>query len=292
VLTTDYAKLHAELSTVFAAEIEEARGIEDKVNEVLHDSISSSSFPDDVESISGSETSGWGDKDILGDIACYIDCLMQLCGALENPAFDVLDEAAMNGMDNEIFNVSTPQASTYCRKIRDQYPKMPRFLVERLGEANATRYTCLSETRTFALQNRHSVPPADFHKSEYQSSEPLISESLFSGSYPDQTDATQSTSKSEASLFDRVKRFISKGITKRTEEPGTRMLPVLERVEEVSEDSVSIASFASYSTMMSAREQGRPVVPPLPEAANEDGSFVCPGCLATLHGIATRIAWK
>ncbi|KAK3983972.1 hypothetical protein QBC44DRAFT_253938, partial [Cladorrhinum sp. PSN332] len=81
--------------------------------------------------------------DILGDITDYIDSLMDLCDALENTAQDADwlhdRDAAVNP---ESFDV-LPEADQYCRRIRDQYPFLPRFLVERLGNLNSKRYSRL-----------------------------------------------------------------------------------------------------------------------------------------------------
>ncbi|KAJ6123350.1 hypothetical protein N7512_005815 [Penicillium capsulatum] len=105
--------------------------------------------------------------EVLDDIAFYINCLMDLAPALDSPVLDPeLDHSLHSTV--ETFNVSSPQAQFFCRHIRDRFPKMARFLVERLGEANADRAERLKIMRnkaagprnapTLALQKHLGVP--------------------------------------------------------------------------------------------------------------------------------------
>lgn len=81
--------------------------------------------------------------EVLEDIITYIDCLMDLCDALESPTHDTLDEEDAVPLKTETFNISS-EVQIYCRRIRDQYPLLPTFLVERLGNLNWKRHQQLA----------------------------------------------------------------------------------------------------------------------------------------------------
>ncbi|UZP32328.1 hypothetical protein NXS19_000144 [Fusarium pseudograminearum] len=105
----------------------------------------------DAMSESGSSTTDL--SECFEDITAYIDCLMDLSVALENPVLDLetVDATIPSFQNLETFDVSSSQALTFCRKVRDRFPKMEKWLVERLGENNARRASALKEARERCL---------------------------------------------------------------------------------------------------------------------------------------------
>lgn len=220
----------------------------------------------DFESLSDDGSTRYDLDDVLDDVAIYIDCLMDLSLALENPAVD-LEPRDQAHQDIEVFDVSTPQELTFCRRIRDRFPKMRKFLVERLSRANSARATKLQALREVALEEVEVV--CEPEESIYDPSEQIFSESdprmtVTSGTY---------SSQRSQSIFDRPLRF--------SRTPG--------RSRNIAEDA---QSFASFSTSYSAITEGRPRVPPLPDEAVDGQSFRCLACHQTLSGITTRNQWK
>lgn len=91
-----------------------------------------------------SETSETGLDDVLENIATFNDCLMDLSLALDRPMtrFDKKHSGAR--VLEETLGVSQP-ALVYCRNIRDRFPRLPVYLVERLGNANVQRANMLRD---------------------------------------------------------------------------------------------------------------------------------------------------
>ncbi|KAH6973043.1 hypothetical protein BKA56DRAFT_424546, partial [Ilyonectria sp. MPI-CAGE-AT-0026] len=92
----------------------------------------------DLDALSDSDASEYDHEDFIDDLTTYIDCLLDLAPALERPALDFNREDPPP-ISVEFFSTSDPQALVFCRKIRDRFPNLPQFLVERLADANAVR---------------------------------------------------------------------------------------------------------------------------------------------------------
>ncbi|KPM36582.1 Serine/threonine-protein kinase hal4 [Neonectria ditissima] len=210
----------------------------------------------DSDAFSDSETSEYDNEDLLDDLTTYVDCLMDLAPALEKPAMDNPDTMALSA-NPEVFCAANPQALIFCRKVRDRFKQLPKFLVERLGNANAGRSDKISALSA-RLEQQKEIPD-DF------------SESLFSSSHPQVTDTTSSSQPSH-SLFDKV------GAIRKSSAPG-----------DAESDDGSEETFASFSTTISTVDYGRPRVPPIP---NDTGSFLCPFCCTWISGVTERKAWK
>ncbi|KAK3989643.1 hypothetical protein QBC44DRAFT_369941 [Cladorrhinum sp. PSN332] len=88
--------------------------------------------------------------EILDSVTTYIDCLMDLSDSLQNPVQDLLN-GQLSALEPERFEVR-PDADRYCRRIRDQYPLLPKYLVEHLGILNAERYFRLRSLDEDALE--------------------------------------------------------------------------------------------------------------------------------------------
>ncbi|KAK0722700.1 hypothetical protein B0T26DRAFT_229158 [Lasiosphaeria miniovina] len=294
VLTTELGRLAGvedlQADSWFAAELAEVKRMQEKVNIVLQDPASFFDLPGDVESLSGSQTSDMDDEDVLDDITVYLDCLMDLCQALENPAVDLIDEQDVLAQEAELFAVSSQPAVNYCRKIRDQYPQLPKFLVERLGELNAVRVAHLLEqerlklaaglagTATMQGITQKSLGPRDNQTWTNPPTESLVSES-----HRNPTDTTKSTLRSD-SIFD-TNHPAAAGPSRQAHQKKPSISLEID-------DTGSVATFASFSTTASALSKGRPRVPALPEVAHAGGPFSCPACHQELRGITTRAAWK
>ncbi|CAF3554265.1 hypothetical protein QX201_000166 [Fusarium graminearum] len=127
----------------------ELRGLLEQTSILLYGSDSL----DDRDAISESGSSTNDLTKCIEDISIYIDCLMDLSVALENPVLDLepVNATIPSSQNLETFDVSSSQASTFCRKIRDRFPKMEKWLVERLGENNARRASALKEAHERCL---------------------------------------------------------------------------------------------------------------------------------------------
>ena len=218
---------------------------------------------------SESDASEYEATEILGEISIYVDCLLDLSPSLDNPALDIQvegsDEPPMQA--KESFTVSSEEALIYCRKIRDRFEVLPKYLVERLAEANVLRAAALREMRS--RPTKHEAPISDD-----------ISESLFSTTDHRVTETTKSTAPS-SSIFSSVMESSSRW----SKASFSGHIPVLEF-----DDNASEATFASFSTTASAISLGRPRVPPMPEIRGD--GFNCPICFSRVTNVKTRKEWK
>jgi hypothetical protein len=208
---------------------------------------------------SESDASEYETTEILEEISIYIDCLLDLSPSLDNPALDIQTEGSDEPLTQakESFTVSSEEALIYCRKIRDRFEVLPKYLVERLAEANILRTAALREMRS--RPTKHEAPIND-----------NITESLFSTTDHRITETTKSTVPS-SSVFSKVS--------------FSEHVPVLEF-----DDNISEFTFASFSTTASAISLGRPRVPPMPEI--QEDCFNCPICFSCVTNVKTRKEWK
>jgi hypothetical protein len=214
-----------------------------------------------LDTSSVSDTSDYGLEDILEDITTYVDCLLDLAPSLDNPALDIPGENLnqLPTKDKEKFAVSSEEAEIYCRKIRDRFTSLPKYIVERLAEANVIRAATIRAARS---QNELNTT--------VEAAKSLPSESIFSTIDRGVTDTTKSTIPSSSVFSTPLKRV-------------TRQSTAISQFSDN-------ATFASFSTTQSAISQGRPCVPPMPEI--EEGSFTCPICYKRVIGVVSRKAWK
>jgi hypothetical protein len=223
----------------------------------------------DFECLSSDGSTHYDLDEILDDVAIYIDCLIDLSLAIESPVVD-LEPADHSHQEFETFDVSSSKARAFCRRIRDRFPKMAKFLVERLGEANAARAVRLEFLQERTAE-QEQVVICDPEESSYP-----MSEQIFPGSQPTMmiTSGTYSTRQSD-SIFDKL-----------------QLVPCMSRDRVVPEESQSFATLASFSTSYSTINEGHPRVPPLPDKAADGRPFTCLACHRTLTGITNRVAWK
>lgn len=210
---------------------------------------------------------------ITSELISSTQCLLELSSELADLATEHFAEELFvdSGYPHlEIFQVSSPQALTYCRKIRDRFRELPCYLVERLREANAKRAAMIQ-----AAQSKQEEASA---KRETPNSTIGTCESPFSSSIPKLTETTKSMEISDP-VFDIL---------------SSPSKPKITSTKEVSnfKDTASVTTYASYSTSLSAADQGRPRVPPLPQEAERGLPFDCLACYAKLVGITDRRAWK
>ena len=218
-------------------------------------------------------------EEVVDDLATYIDCLMDLTPALENPASDYHNQPRQT-RPIESFDVSTALAANYCRKIRDRFTNLDIKLVERLGEANALRKQRLQQ-RPEASQG---LEKAYIDIDVDPESEPIFSDA--GRETTTTTGSTFPTTQPSESIFDR---------------PFPKKLPSLDSMSgdplpgspTISEnDTASQATFASFSTTSSTKSQGRPRIPPLPVEPGSGKYFTCVACGQELLATRTRRAWK
>ncbi|KAH6842692.1 hypothetical protein B0I37DRAFT_448126 [Chaetomium sp. MPI-CAGE-AT-0009] len=269
--------------TVIALGLSELEALEDEGEEGDVDESAADLSADEMEV-----------DDFTSVITTYIDCLMDSSTALQSPVVDIdLSGAAQTHLSLETFEVSSPQASAFCRKIRDRFPKLAKWLVERLGEGNACRASILKDLRADRLEIVVANPEAA--KDGAESDDSITpSEALFSDSQPKVTDTTRSTFQSD-SIFDRSQAGSS------SMAPPTHPVPRSPKrvvnldpgddVSSMGSADVSFATFSSFSTV-SALKGGRPRVPPLPDEANQGGPFVCYICNQSMAEGLTRSTWK
>src|SRR5277367_3823672 len=144
---------------------------------------------------SESDASEYEVREILEEISIYVDCLLDLSPSLDNPALDIQVEGSDEPptQAKESFTVSSEEALVYCRRIRDRFEVLPKYLVERLAEANVLRAAALREMRS--RPTKHEAPISDD-----------ITESLFSTTDHRVTETTKSTVPS-SSVFSSVMEF-------------------------------------------------------------------------------------
>ncbi|CEI63690.1 unnamed protein product [Fusarium venenatum] len=200
---------------------------------------------DDKDTVSESGSSTSDLSECIEDISTYIDCLMDLSLALEDPVVDVetVDAAIPIFQDLETFDVSSPQALAFCRKIRDRFPKLEKWLVERLGENNARRASSLNEARDRSLDIEAIMSEIAKWTIDEPEESVFPSEALFSDSQPKPTETTRSTNLSN-SVFD-----------KSNPDSFRRLAPPSKparRVTHVPASNASFTTFASFSTKASA----------------------------------------
>lgn len=202
--------------------------------------------------------------EIFEDLALYIDCLMDLSPALDSPILDPeLDRPLHRHI--ETFNVSSSQAQVFCRHVRDRFPKMAKFLVERLGEANAVR-----ADRLKAIRDRATEPRA-VSTHALRNLLDGTSKQAHSDNGPKMTASSAYSTHLTESVFD---------------EPHSTAK------DKAFGDDCSITTFATNSTSVSTLQKHRPRVPPLPNEAAEGKPFKCLICHYHLARINTRAAWK
>src|SRR5204863_7195033 len=108
---------------------------------------------------SGSDASEYEVTEILEEISIYVDCLLDLSPSLDNPALDIQVADQPLTQAKESFTVSSTEGLIYCRKIRDRFEVLPKYLVERLAEANVLRAAVLREMRS--RPTKHEAPISD-----------------------------------------------------------------------------------------------------------------------------------
>lgn len=206
------------------------------------DSSNSESFEPDLD-------------DVLANITMLIDGLMDLSLALEGSMIDFDRKHLEARNPAEAFNVSL-SALAYCQKIRDRFPRLPAYLVERLGNANLQRANMLRDIK-------NTTQAVDYGSGFFE-------ESVFSESIPQVTDPTKLS-------FSKDFVFSKKDLQKQPHEDFSKS---------------SEATFEILSTSTSMVNQGRFRVPPLPQQAENGNAFRCEYCAKTIKGLFTRRQWK
>lgn len=226
----------------------------------------------DPDSLSDSESSSSHEDmdvaEILDDVAIYIDCLMDLAPVINSPILDPERDGSPHP-DVEEFGVSSSQARVFCHKIRDRFPKMPKFLVERFGEANAARADRLNAMRDQAVARKERSMEGQRKALDF--TRPL----RHSESAPKMAPSSGYFTQESESVFD---------------EPYK--IPIRSKAKFRDDDDASLTTFASFSTAFSTLEKGRPRVPPLPSEGADGNPFTCLVCHRTLSRVFTRAAWK
>ncbi|KAH8805291.1 hypothetical protein F5884DRAFT_680856, partial [Xylogone sp. PMI_703] len=176
-------------SNVLTEQCDHLRILLDATESLLEDPDSE---PINSDTISDSDVSEYEVLDIIDDISAYIDCLLDLASSLDNPAWDIQveNQDEHSAQEKESFDASCEEVLIYCRRIRDRFESLPKYLVERLAEANVLRAAALR-----ALREQQSKLEAETNDD--------FTESLFSSSLPQVTDTTKSTVPS-SSIFSSV----------------------------------------------------------------------------------------
>lgn len=197
--------------------------------------------------------------ELFEELKTIIDCLMDLSIIIDDLPIEADAKVGAIGLD-DTFEVSSPDALVYCRKIRDQFPSLPHKLVQRLGEANAIRSKFISK-RNIQLEKGGDADTLSYAPTGSE----VPSEDLMSSSRPTAGSSSIKSSLVE-STFERKLRTIS-------------------------EDTRSVISFASLNTTVHGTNSGKRRVPPLPSLPSIGGPFECPFCFDKLN-ITDRSKWK
>lgn len=221
---------------------------------------------------SDSDESDSGMVEIVEEMSIYVDCLLDLAPALDNPALDIKTDDCPEEPPpgtKESFNTSCEEALVYCRKIRDRFDALPKYLVERLAEANVVRAAKIRAMQSQAVDQETPVNHS-------------TTESLFSGRRPPMTEMTKS-SVPPPSVFSSAPASSSRYPTQPTS---------VSRHVDLADfnDNSSEATFASFSTATSSAATGRPRIPPMPD--RQAGGFDCTVCQLRLTDIMTNKQWK
>jgi hypothetical protein len=278
-LHTDlFRLLHADSSfdEELRNERQEVVEMQKTVVEMLSDTDFSVDAGSDVESLSSSRASEPSGDEILNAITTYIDCLMDLCDAIENPAPDWADEQEA-ALGNEIFNVA-PGAERHCRQIRDQYPDLPKYLVERLGTLNDSRYARLTSPQN-PVPVQITVLDRNENKSD-KSREPPSEDLLSGASSHRPTTATDLSDVFDESPFPRMHQ-----------DHVPEAAPPSES-EDADDDAASAFSVTTYRTTESTRIKGRRTVPQGPPETESGRPFNCNICKTVVGNIRGRPEWK
>ena len=249
---------------VLTEQCEDLRTLLDATESILQDQEPDEEARPNTPSESAS--SKYETTEVVEEISIYVDCLLDLSPSLDNPALDIqVDGSGERPMQTkESFTVSSDEALIYCRKIRDRFEVLPKYLVERLVEANVLRAAALREMRFRSIKN--VVPINDD-----------ISENVFSTTDPRLTETTKSTVP-PSSVFSSVMESFS-----------IRQKALFSNHVDV-HDFDDGATFASFSTAASKICLGRPRVPPLPDI--QGGGFNCSICSLLVTDVKTRKEWK
>lgn len=246
-------------SSSLAAQCEDLQSLLNTTEGLLHETDPPNGA-DRPQTPTGSDISDHDMVDLIEEVSIYVDCLLDLTSSLDNPARDLSleDLHEPSTSPKETFQVSSEEALIYSRRIRDRFKGLPKYLVERLAEANTMRAAALRERRS--QPTKGNIPADDG-----------ITESLFSTTDHGVTKSTVTSTS-----------FFPSTIQSSSAWSRTEPLPI--------DDAVSEATFASFSTTASALGMGRPRVPPMPET--QDGVAHCPICLLHIPHIQTRKNWK
>lgn len=262
-------QLPRQLSQVQLDDCDHLRALLEVVETMLRESDSDQHERPDTPS--GSDSSDYGLVETMEEVSAYVDCLLDLAPALDNPALDIQTDDTEEPLPgaNESFTTSCEAALVYCRKIRDRFDALPKYLVERLAEANAVRAVKIREMQRQIIGKE--TPANDG-----------ISESLFSRKRPQITETPKSSVPS-TSVFSSAMATSSRW--------SAQLASLSKRIGSADiDDNISDATFASFSTAASSIGKGRPRVPPMPDV--QEGGFDCTVCLLRLANITTRKQWK
>ncbi|RYO79635.1 hypothetical protein DL766_010588 [Monosporascus sp. MC13-8B] len=138
---------------------------------------------------SESDSSESETPDIVAEISTYVDCLLDMAPVLENPAIDIDIDWPGKPPERmkEKFTVFSDEALIYCRKIRDRFEAAPKYLVERLAEANVIRAATLRKLQVQPVKSANPIRDD-------------ITESLFSSTHHRFTETTESTAQSSRTI--------------------------------------------------------------------------------------------
>lgn len=242
-------------------------------------------YDSDETSESASSQSDEGLEDVIEDLHCYMESLMDLTPSIERPATDfvTIETPGDNVLLNEFADIPEP-ARLFAILIKDRFPSMDTTIIKKLGEANWNRREKLRIKLSLAPQiddvvlsddddNRSSTeetiagpqdralldqqpPPSIVHSnytvtSGYQST---VTASAFSGS----------------SIFDSDPVTITR-----------RPVPLAPQ---------SVTSFAT--SINDGSDNGLRRIPNLPENHIFGTPFQCQVCGDVQRGIHSRVQWK
>lgn len=206
---------------------------------------------------------------VFEELQALVDCLMDLSLVLD----DVPNSGGTNPgtvESTKLFEVSSPEALLYCHSIRNEYPRLPQKIVERLGEVNAIRSTLI-----ISMTNN-----------QQQKSDEDVSE-IGPGSKKWRRSARLALPKAPESISSRPNIATSS---------NARQLPAKSLLNDplptASENSSTGYKDVTFNTFAPMKSKDDQQVPPLPPGASLGQPFNCPLCSTHLINITHLSQWE
>lgn len=223
---------------------------------------------------SESTQSDGGLEEILEDMKCFMESMIDLVSSLENPAVPHVtkEEAIIDPADelSEILEFARP----FAKLIRERFTSMDLQLIKKLSEANWNRREQLAQKRAAAIERSKYLPTEEANlttevESSYQ--QPPSTDAASAFIQPTLYSSTMNTSMfDESSIFD----YANAGVVSMKRAPAPQ----------------SVTSFAT--SLGDDSSSGRRRVPELPSTYEFGTPYECQFCGDELEVVKHRADWR